>query len=173
MASAQDTAFNFLGPEHCIYQFKVKDIQGNEFDFACLEGKKILLVNTGSKCMYRSQLKELQKLFLSYKDSGFMVVAFPSNDFFYREPGSNKKIQKKYQRKFGISFPIMAKTIVRGNNRDPVFEFLSDKRKNGKFDAPPKWNFHKYLIDEYGFIYKSINPSVKDFAGEIQNWILK
>jgi glutathione peroxidase len=168
---AQDSAKIFLGSENCIYQFIVKDIDGNDFEFSCLEGKKILIVNTASKCMYRHQLADLQELYEKYKDKNFIIVAFPSNDFFFREPKKNSWIKRHYKGKYGISFPIMTKTVVKGDKIDPVYDFLSYKIKNGKFDSPPKWNYHKYLIDNQGFLYKSINPATNPLDPEITDWI--
>jgi len=167
---AQDSAF-YKGYENCIYQFKVKDIDGKDFDFGCLEGQKILIVNTGSKCMFRKQLSELQELYSKFKDKGFVVVVFPCNDFYGREPKGNQHIKKIYKEKYGITFPIMSKIHVKGNNADPIYDFLSFKNKNGISDTPPKWNFHKYLIDEQGFLYKSVNPATSPLDKEIINWI--
>jgi glutathione peroxidase len=169
--SAQDTSLISLGPERSIYQFQVKDIDGKDFEFSCLEGKKILIVNTGSKCMYRQQLSDLQKLYEKYADKDFVVVVFPCNNFFFREPKKNSWIKKHYQKKYGIKFPIMAKTVVKGDKIDPVYDFLSYKVKNGKFDAAPKWNFQKYLIDRQGFLYKSVNPATNPLDKEIIDWI--
>jgi glutathione peroxidase len=167
---AQDTAL-VKGTEYSIYQYIIKDIDGNDFDFSCLEGKKILVVNTGSKCMYRGQLSDLQKLYEKYKERGFIIVAFPSNDFFYREPGNNNKIKRIYRKRYDITFPVMAKTRVKGRDIDPVYDFLSYKIKNGLVDNPPKWNFQKYLIDSQGFLVKAVNPSIKPFDKEIIEWI--
>lgn len=169
---AQETISTEKDPQYSVYQYTAIDIDGKEFDFSCLEGQKMIIVNTGSKCRFRGQLREMQKLYLSYKDSGLVVIAFPSNDFFFREPGSNSKIKKRYHRKFGITFPIMAKVTVRKNGIEPIFDFFADRRKNGRFDAPPTWNFQKYLICEDGFLYKTLSPSVSVFDENVINWIL-
>jgi glutathione peroxidase len=170
---AQDSLFFDLGPENTVYQFKCKDIRGNEFDFSCLEGKLILIVNTGSKCMYRKQLEELQELYEKYRKNNFEIVAFPSRDFFSREKNNNRKINNHYQKKYHINFPVMALSHVKGQDIDPVYDFLSYKVKNGRFDATPKWNFHKYLIDQRGILYKSVDPSVSPLDKEIAEWIEK
>ncbi len=170
---SQDSVSANLGYEHNIYQFKVKDIEGNTFDFGCLEGNKILIVNTGSRCMYRKQLSQLQELYEKYKSTGFVVIAFPCNDFFFREPKGNAQIKKIYRKKFGVNYPIMAKIHVKGKEIEPIYDFLSFKIKNGKSDNPPKWNFHKYLVDREGFIYKSINPATSPLDKEITDWIEK
>jgi glutathione peroxidase len=169
-ASAQEYGLENM-PQYSIYQFKLTDIHGREFDFSCYEGYKILIVNTGSKCRFRGQLRELQKLYDTYKSQMFVVVAFPSNDFFFREPGSNKRIRRVYLKKYKIDFPVMAKTTVKGDQVDPIFDFLSQEQKNGRSNNPPIWNFHKYLIDSQGFLYKSLKPSTKPFDPEIVEWI--
>jgi len=160
-----------LTEANSIHQFKLIDVDGNEFDFSCLEGQKILLVNTASKCMFAPQLKKLQELYEKYKNQGFVVVAFPSSDFYNRELKTNKEIAKKYREKHHITFPIISKTKIKGDSIHALFDFLGNKSLNGKFDAPPKWNFHKYLIDNQGYIYKSISPKTGPFNEEIVNWI--
>ena len=156
---------------HTIYQYSLIDIDGNKFDFSCLEGKKILVVNTASKCMYAPQLHDLQKLYEKYKNNNFVVIACPANDFFNREPLDNKEIAKKYRTKYKISFPIVKKISVKGDTIHPLYDFLSHKSLNGNLDADVKWNFHKYLIDNNGFIYKSLSPATKPFDKEIVAWI--
>jgi glutathione peroxidase len=170
MTKAQDSIPS-LGFDNSIYQFKVNEIDGHEFDFSCLEGQKILIVNTGSRCMYRKQLGELQELYEKNKDNGFTVVVFPCNDFYKREPKGNSTIKKIYHQKYGITFPIMSKIHVKGKEIEPIYDFLSYKIKNGKSDNPPKWNFHKYLIDRQGFLYKSISPGTSPLNQEIIDWI--
>ena len=160
-----------LNEANCIYQFKVTDIDGNQFDFSELEGQKILLVNTASKCMFAPQLNKLQELYNKYKNDGFVIIAFPSSDFYNRELKTDKEIAKKYREKYQITFPVISKTKIKGDSIHEVFDFLSHKDLNGKFDAPPKWNFHKYLIDNQGFIRKSISPKTSPFDEEIVSWI--
>lgn len=147
------------------------DMEGNVFDFSCLDGKKILIVNTASKCMFAPQLHDLQKLYEKYEDQNFIIIAFPTNDFFNREPRSNQEIAKHYHKKYKISFPIMSKISVKGDSIDPIYDFLTHKYKNGSLDADVKWNFHKYLIDNKGHIFKSLNPGIKPFDKEIVEWI--
>jgi glutathione peroxidase len=162
-----------LTEANSIHQFKATDIDGNEFEFSCLEGQKILIVNTASKCMYAPQLKKLQELYEKYKNTGFCVIAFPSSDFYNREVKTNKQIAKKYREKYGITFPIMQKTHVKNEDLNPVFDFLSNKDFNGNLNATPKWNFHKYLINEKGHLIKSIPPSKSPFDPEIIDWLEK
>ncbi len=162
-----------LTQANSIHQFKVLDIDGKRLDFSCYEGQKILIVNTASKCMYAPQLRKLQELYEKYKDLGFIVIAFPSSDFYNRELKTNRQIAEKYRTKYHITFPIISKVHVKGDSIHAVFDFLSDKNLNGKFDASPKWNFHKYLFDAQGFLFKSIPPSNSPLSEEIINWIEK
>ena len=160
-----------LTEANSIHQFTAKDIDGNKFDFSCLEGQKILLANTASKCMYAPQLKKMQHLYEKYKDKGLVVIAFPSSDFYNRELKTNIQIAEKYRTKYKITFPIIAKSHVKGDSIHRVFDFLSDMDLNGNSNASPKWNFHKYLINENGYLVKSIPPSKDPYDQEIIDWI--
>ena len=143
-----------------IYQFKVKDINGNTFDFASLKGKKIMVVNTASKCGLTPQYEQLEALYTKYKSKNFVIIGFPANDFMSQEPGSDKEIAQFCQMNYGVSFPMMSKISVKGKDMDPVYHFLTEKAKNGKEDSKVEWNFQKYLIDENGHLSKVISPRV-------------
>ncbi len=170
-ALSQESAEKDTGYLAPIYQFKVKDINGKEFDFGCLEGKKILIINTASKCMYGPQLHDLQKLYEKYKDRDFIVIAFPSNSFAKREPKGNRDISLKYKKKYGITFPVMSKVIAKGDSIEPIYDYLTNKAQNGINDNPVKWNFQKYLIDENGYLVKTIEPKVNPLNEQITDWI--
>jgi glutathione peroxidase len=154
-----------------IYSFKAEDINGHAFDFGTLSGKKIMVVNTASKCGYTNQYAGLQKLYDTYKDSGFIIIGFPSNDFLGQEPGSNSEIAAFCQKNYGVTFPMMSKIDVKGRKKHPVYEFLTDKSKNGLADSKVKWNFQKYLIDRNGFLSKVVPPKTEPFDKEITDWI--
>jgi glutathione peroxidase len=154
-----------------IYSFKVEDINGNTFDFNTLSGKKIMVVNTASKCGYTNQYSGLQKLYDTYKDSGFAIVGFPANDFLGQEPGSNEQIATFCQKNYGVTFPMMSKISVKGKNKHPVYEFLTEKSKNGLEDSKVKWNFQKYLIDRDGYLVRVIPPKTGPLDKEITDWI--
>ena len=154
-----------------IYQFKVTDINGDEFNFASLKGKKILIVNTASKCGYTSQYKDLEALYEKYKNKNFVIVGFPANNFLWQEPGTNAEIATFCQKNFGVTFPMMAKISVKGNDMAPVYEFLTQKSKNGLQDSDVEWNFQKYLINENGELEKVLSPRVLPTDPEIINWI--
>lgn len=154
-----------------IYQFKVKDLSGNEFDFSSLKGKKVIIVNTASKCGLTPQYEELEALYKEYKDKGLVVVGFPANNFMEQEPGTNKEIAEFCQLNYGVTFPMMEKISVKGDDMAPIYHFLTEKSKNGLEDSEVEWNFQKYLINEKGELEKVINPRTSPKDKEIVNWI--
>jgi glutathione peroxidase len=156
-----------------IYEFKVEDINGKIFDFSTLEGKKIMVVNTASKCGFTPQYAELQNLYDKYKDSGFVIVGFPANDFLWQEPGNNEEIANFCQKNYGVTFPMMSKITVKGSKKHPIYSFLTEKSKNGLADSKVKWNFQKYLIDREGHLSKILPPNTKPMDKEIIDWIEK
>lgn len=154
-----------------IYQFKVKDLQGNDFDFATLKGKKILVVNTASKCGLTPQYKDLEAIYKQHKEANFVIVGFPANNFASQEPGTDKEIGEFCLRNYGVSFPMMSKISVKGDDMNKVYQFLTQKSKNGLQDSEVEWNFQKYLIDENGTLAKVISPQTLPTDPEIVNWI--
>ncbi|HEY8402938.1 MAG TPA: glutathione peroxidase [Cytophagaceae bacterium] len=131
------------------YQFKVKALNGQEVDFSTFKGKKVMIVNTASKCGFTPQYKELQQLHEKYKDK-LVIIGFPANDFKNQEPGTNKEIQEFCQLNYGVTFQMMEKVQVTGKDKHPVYQWLTDKNQNGWNDKEPTWNFCKYLINEQG-----------------------
>ena len=156
---------------HSIYQFKVKDIKGNHFDFAALKGKKIIIVNTASECGLTPQYKQLQSLYDEFQDKNLVIVGFPANNFGNQEPGSNSDIAVFCEANYGVNFPMMSKVSVKGSDIDPIYQFLTQKEKNGLIDSEVEWNFQKYLIDENGHLAKVISPRTLPTDNEIKNWI--
>jgi glutathione peroxidase len=154
-----------------IYSFKVKDIEGKEFDFESLRGKKVMIVNTASKCGLTPQYKELQSLYEQYKDSDFVIIGFPANDFMEQEPGSEKEIAAFCERNYGVTFPMMSKVSVKGKEMEPVYQYLTQKSQNGLKDSEVEWNFQKYLINKNGQLEKVISPRVSPTDDEILEWI--
>mgnify|MGYP000179474680 CR=1 FL=1 len=154
-----------------IYQFKVQDLAGNEFDFATLKGKRIIIVNTASECGLTPQYEQLQAVYNQYKDQNLVIVGFPANNFGSQEPGSNSQIASFCQKNYGVTFPMMAKISVKGNDMHPVYQFLTQKTKNGLEDSSVQWNFQKYLINSNGELEKVIAPSTLPTDAEIINWI--
>jgi glutathione peroxidase len=156
-----------------IYQFRVEDINGNTFDFESLRGKKIMIVNTASKCGYTPQYAELQKLYDTYKEKEFVIVGFPANNFLWQEPGTNEEIATFCQKNYGVTFPMMSKISVKGSKKHAIYQFLTEKSRNGLSDSKVKWNFQKYLVDREGFLSKVVSPGTKPFDKEIIEWIEK
>lgn len=154
-----------------IYQFSVEDINGNNFDFKDLKGKKIMVVNTASKCGYTPQYKDLQALYEEYKNHNFTIVGFPANNFGRQEPGSDAEIAQFCEANYGVSFPMMSKISVKGKDTHPLYDFLTTKDKNGFKDSEVKWNFQKYLIDENGKLVRVVPSATLPTDKSITNWI--
>ncbi len=154
-----------------IYQFKVTDLYGKEFDFSTLKGKKLLIVNTASECGLTPQYKDLEAIYSKYKDKNFVIIGFPANNFGSQEPGSNEQIAKFCQMNYGVTFPMMSKISVKGNDIHEVYQFLTQKNKNGLQDSQVEWNFQKYLINEEGELIKVLSPRVLPTDSEIVGWI--
>ena len=159
--------------QQTIYQFKVKDIDGKTFDFATLKGKKIMIVNTASKCGLTPQYEQLEALYDKYKNKNFIIVGFPANDFMSQEPGSDKEIAQFCQLNYGVSFPMMSKISVKGKDMHPVYHYLTEKAKNGLEDNKVEWNFQKYLIDENGHLVRVVSPRILPNDQSIVAWIEK
>ncbi|MBO9584574.1 MAG: glutathione peroxidase [Flavobacterium sp.] len=154
-----------------IYQFKVEDLSGDTFDFASLKGKKIMIVNTASKCGLTPQYKDLEAIYKEYKDKGFVIVGFPANNFASQEPGTAKEIETFCQQNYGVTFPMMNKVSVKGSDMCEVYKFLTEKSRNGLQDSEVEWNFQKYLINEKGELVKVIKPKTLPTDPEVINWI--
>ena len=171
--TAMSTTTNSSVPmtKQSIHQFKVTDLSGNTFDFATLKGKKILVVNTASKCGLTPQYKDLETLYTTYKDKGLVIVGFPANNFFSQEPGTNEEIAQFCQLNYGVTFPMMAKVSVKGKDMCEVYQFLTKQAKNGVEDSDVEWNFQKYLLNENGELEKVISPRTKPLDDEIVNWV--
>ena len=153
------------------YDFKVKDIEGNDFDLAKLKGKKVLVVNTASKCGLTPQYKQLQSLYEQFGGEKFVIVGFPANNFMKQEPGTNEEIAEFCEKNYGVTFPMMEKISVKGDDMHPLYHWLTEKSKNGVLDSEVGWNFQKYLIDEKGHLVKMVEPRTKPDDDQIVSWI--
>lgn len=149
-----------------IYSFQVEGLNGGTINFADFKGKKILIVNTASKCGFTPQYEELEKLYQTYKDK-LVVVGFPANNFLGQEPGSNTEIAEFCKKNYGVSFPMAAKISVKGDDTAPIYKWLCNMSENGVLDATIKWNFNKFLIDENGTILSWYPSKVKPMSEEI------
>ena len=154
-----------------IHQFKVTDLYGESFDMSTLKGKKIMVVNTASECGLTPQYEQLQSIYEKYKDQNFTIVGFPANNFGAQEPGSDKDIAAFCKKNYGVSFLMMSKISVKGDDMHEVYKFLTKKSKNGLEDSEVAWNFQKYLLDENGHLVRVVHPKVQPNDESIIKWI--
>jgi glutathione peroxidase len=164
-------AENMDQQKETIYQFKVTDLNGEPFDFSSLKGKKIMVVNTASECGLTPQYADLQKLYDTYKDKNFVIVGFPANNFGGQEPGSDKEIAAFCEQNYGVTFPMMSKISVKGDDMHEVYHFLTEKQENGLEDSEVAWNFQKYLLNEQGQLVEVIEPKTLPTDPSIISWI--
>jgi glutathione peroxidase len=157
--------------EKSFYDFQVRTIDGQDFDLASLKGKKVLVVNTASKCGYTPQYEDLQKLYETYGGEDFTIIGFPANNFMKQEPGSNAEIKEFCTVNYGVTFQMMEKISVKGDDIHPLYKWLTTKEENGVMDAPVKWNFQKFMIDENGKLVDFAAPGDKPFSEKIVSWI--
>jgi glutathione peroxidase len=153
------------------YDLKALTIDGKEFDFSSLKGNKVLIVNTASKCGHTPQYEELETLFRKYGDRNFVILGFPANNFLNQEPGTNEEIIEFCRLNYGVTFQMMSKISVKGDDMHPVYQWLTSKEKNGVMDSEVKWNFQKYLISENGKLVSVVRPKVDPLSDEIVKWI--
>jgi glutathione peroxidase len=158
----------YSGHHQSIYDFKLKTLDGEEITLAKFKGKKMLLINVASECGFTPQYKNLQALHEQYKDK-LVLVGFPANNFGSQEPGGSKEIKEFCTKNYGVTFQMMEKISVKGADKHPLYEWLSNKEENGSCSDAPNWNFCKYLIDENGKVIKffssKVDPLSKDITG--------
>jgi glutathione peroxidase len=153
-----------------IHKFKVPSIEGKTIDFASFKGKKILVVNTASKCGYTPQYEGLEKLYKENKDK-LVVVGVPANNFGGQEPGTSEEIQEFCKIRYGVTFPLTDKVEVVGDNTHPLYKWLTTKEQNGVLDATVKWNFNKFLLDENGKLLEYFPSKVLPTGEEIMKYL--
>lgn len=132
------------------YALNSKTIDGQPFSFSSLKGKRVLIVNTASRCGYTPQYEDLEKLYRTYGGDNFTVIGFPSNDFGWQEPRSEDEIAEFCYSKYDVTFPMMSKVKTGASRGDDIYQWLCNKEQNGVSDAKVSWNFNKFLIDENG-----------------------
>ena len=154
-----------------LHDFKAEDIYGETFDMASLKGKKVMIVNTASKCGLTPQYEDLEKLYQDYSDKGLVIIGFPANNFMNQEPGTNDDIIEFCQANYGVSFPMMSKISVKGSDMAPIYQWLTSKDLNGKMDSEVSWNFQKYLIDENGLLVDMVPPREKPNSDRVMAWL--
>lgn len=154
------------------YELSARQSTGEEISFADIKGKKVLIVNTASDCGYTAQLKELEELYESKKDS-LVILAFPANDFKEQEKNDDEAIAAFCKKNYGIKFPVMKKSrVVVHSDQNKVYEWLTDRDRNGWNEHAPTWNFCKYLVDEKGnlthFFEAASSPASKKILNAIE-----
>lgn len=154
------------------YDFSAETIDGKQFNFADLKGKKVMIVNTASKCGHTPQYKDLELLYKAY-GSKLVIIGFPANNFMNQEPGTNAEIKEFCTSNYGVTFPMMAKISVKGDDMSQLYQWLTKKSGNGVLDSEVAWNFQKYLIDENGKFVGYFKPTVKPLSDEVVNWVTK
>ncbi|MFO7934382.1 MAG: glutathione peroxidase [Bacteroidales bacterium] len=160
-----------LAAQQSFHDFVVEDITGEKFDLARLKGKKVLVVNTASECGLTPQYEDLEKLYREYGDEDFVIIGFPSNDFASQEPGTNEEIAAFCQKNYGVTFPMMSKITVKGDQIHPVYRWLTEKSRNGVENSRVRWNFQKYMIDEQGRLVGHVVPRKSPYHREIISWL--
>jgi glutathione peroxidase len=160
-----------IAQQKSFYDFTVKTIDGDDFSLAQLKGKKVMVVNVASQCGLTPQYEQLQKLYQKYEKDNFIVIGFPANNFRSQEPGTNEEIKEFCSSKYAVTFPMMAKISVQGEDIAPLYQWLTLKSENGKEDAKISWNFQKFLIDENGNWIKTIEPRTNPMDEVIISWI--
>lgn len=161
-------ALSALLSAQTIHQFKVKTLEGKDFDFASLKGKKVMIVNTASECGFTPQYQQLEEVYKKYAGQNLVIIGFPCNDFGAQEPGSAAEIRAFCTKNYGVTFPLMEKISIASS---PVYQWLTQKSQNGVADAVVKWNFNKFLIDENGKLVKHLPSKSKPTDEEVTAWI--
>jgi len=158
-------ALTLAGAPMNVHDFSVKTIDGKEVSLSAYKGKALLIVNTASQCGYTPQYKGLEALYGQYKDKGFEILAFPSNDFGGQEPGSNEEIKKFCELKFKTTFPLFAKIAVKGDAAHPLYKYLTGLKENGGEVA---WNFNKFLVSPEGVVVAHLASGVDPTSDELK-----
>jgi glutathione peroxidase len=161
-----------LNAQTSFYDFTVEDINGEDYPLAQLKGKKVLVVNTASKCGLTPQYESLQELFEKYGGDDFLILGFPANNFAEQEPGSNEEIATFCSINYGVSFPMMSKVSVKGDDQHPLYLWLTSKSDNGLEDSEVTWNFQKYMIDEEGQLVGHFSPKTLPDNKKLVSWIV-
>jgi len=154
-----------------IHQFTMTSLEGEDVSLEKFKGKVLLIVNVASKCGLTPQYEDLQKLYDERNADGLEILGFPANNFAGQEPGTKSEIKEFCTKNYGVTFPMFSKISVKGNDTHPLYQFLTEKEKNGVMDSIVKWNFQKYLLDKDGNLVAMIPPSQSVLSSEVQSQI--
>jgi len=171
LAAVSLLPFKEVTAQRSFYDFSVEDVQGNEFDLAQLQGKKVLVVNTASGCTLTPQYEALERLYQKYGGEGFVILAFPCNDFGKQEPGTNQEIAEFCAGRYQVTFPVMAKIHIKGEEMHPLYKWLTEASENGVEESKVSWNFQKYMINEGGLLLGNVAPWKRPECREIISWL--
>jgi len=152
------------------YDFRIKTLEGEDFDLSSLKGKKVMVVNVASKCGFTPQYKDLEEMYRKYEGE-LVIIGFPANNFARQEPGTAAEIREFCSQNYGVTFPMMEKVSVRGDDMHPLYQWLTSKGKNGVMDSEVRWNFQKYLIDENGKLVDVLNSREKPESDKSMKWL--
>lgn len=150
-----------------IHDFTLKSIDGQETALAQFKGKVVLIVNVASRCGFTPQYAGLEALYNHYKDRGFVILGFPANNFLWQEPGTDSEIKTFCSTKYHVTFPMFAKVSVRGGDRTPLYQFLTDKKGNPATGGTISWNFTKFLVGRDGKVIARFGPRVAPESAEV------
>jgi glutathione peroxidase len=153
-----------------LYDFKVKTLEGEDFDLSTLKGKKVMVVNVASKCGFTPQYKDLEEMYQKYQGE-LVIIGFPANNFANQEPGTAAEIREFCTNNYGVTFPLMEKISVKGDDIHPLYKWLTSEVENGMMDSEVKWNFQKYLIDEKGNLVDVMYSKEKPESEKSLKWL--
>lgn len=164
-------AATLVAAEKTVHDFTLNSIDGQPAPLAAYKGKVVLLVNVASKCGFTPQYSALESTYEKYKDRGFVIVGVPANNFGAQEPGSNQEIKTFCSSKYHVTFPMMAKVSVKGDDITPLYQFLTDKSSNPQSGGEIKWNFTKFLIGPDGRVITRFEPEITPDSPEVTSAI--
>lgn len=156
-----------------VYDFTMKDIDGKQVNLSDYKGKVVMIVNVASRCGFTPQYEGLEKIYLKYKDQGFVILGFPANNFGFQEPGTDSEIKTFCSAKYNVTFPMFSKISVKGGDIHPLYKFLTDKDTDSQFAGDIKWNFNKFLIGRDGEVIARFEPPVKPESDQVTEAIEK
>jgi glutathione peroxidase len=160
-------ATTLMAADKSIYDFTLNSIDGQPAPLGAYKGKVVLLVNVASRCGFTPQYTALEAVYEKYKDRGFVIVGIPANNFGSQEPGTNQEIKTFCQTKYSVTFPMMSKVSVKGDDKIPLYQFLTDKSANSQTGGEIQWNFTKFLVGPDGRVVARFEPAVTPDSPEV------
>jgi len=162
-----------MASERSIYDFTMNSIDGKPTPLSTFKGNAVLVVNVASRCGFTPQYSALESVYEKYKDRGFVIIGFPANNFGSQEPGTNAEIKTFCSTKYNVTFPMMSKISVKGDDQAPLYKYLTDKQANPQTGGDIQWNFTKFLVGRDGHIVARFEPKVTPDSPEVTTAIEK